>query len=140
MYFVLSHKFITVVVKRVFKVLIYVIAMFGLSLVVVNAGHSSLWYMGFSWWWLLLLWKTGSRTHGLQYLPLPGSIAGTIAVVQRLCCSGACGILLDQGLKLSPALAGRFLTTGPQGKPQDREFNLDTQPSFILSLLFGFFQ
>ena len=87
-------------VKRVFRIFIYIIAMRGLSLVVVDAGHSSLWDTGFSLWWLLLLWKTGSRTHGLQCLWLPGSRAWAIAVVPRLCCSVACGIFLDQGLKL----------------------------------------
>ena len=30
--------------------------------------------------------------------------------------SVVCGIFLDQELNLSPELAGRFLTTGPQGK------------------------
>ena len=30
---------------------------------------------GFSWWWLLLLRSTGSRTFGLQSLQLPGSRA-----------------------------------------------------------------
>ena len=48
MYFLLSHKFIIVVVKRVFQIFIYFIAMHGLSLVVVDAGHSSLWDTGFS--------------------------------------------------------------------------------------------
>ena len=37
----------------------------GLSLVVVSGGYSSLWCVGFSLWWLLLLRSTGSR-HGLQ--------------------------------------------------------------------------
>ena len=39
-------------------------------------------------------------------------------MVHGLNCSTACGILLDQGLNLRPpALAGRFLTTAPPGKP-----------------------
>ena len=39
--------------------------------------------------------------------PEPYSTVG-VAVAQGLHCSGACGIFLDQGLRLSPALAGRF--------------------------------
>ena len=35
-----------------------------------------------------------------------------------LSCSEACGIFLDQGPTLSHALAGRFFTTEPPGKPQ----------------------
>ena len=33
----------------------------GLSLVVASGGYSSLWCVGFSLRWLLLLWSTGSR-------------------------------------------------------------------------------
>ena len=36
-------------------------AVFGLSLVVVSGGYSSLRCVGFSLWWLLLLRSTGSR-------------------------------------------------------------------------------
>ena len=47
----------------------------------------------------------------------PGlSSTNSIVVVQELSCS--CGIFLGQGLKLvSPALAGRFFTTEPPGRP-----------------------
>ena len=45
----------------------------GLSLVVASRGYSSLWYMGFplrytgfSLWWLLFLWSTGSRVSRLS--------------------------------------------------------------------------
>ena len=41
------------------------IAARGLSLVVANRGYSSLWCVGFSWRWLLLLWSKGSRRAGL---------------------------------------------------------------------------
>ena len=41
---------------------------------------------------------------------------GSVVVVCRPSCSKACGIFPDQGSNLSPALAGRFLTTGPLGK------------------------
>ena len=36
-----------------------------LSLVAASGGYSSLWCSGFSLWWLLLLWSTGSRSMGL---------------------------------------------------------------------------
>ena len=38
----------------------------GLSLVAASRGYSSLWCMGFSLWWLLLLWSTGSRRVGFS--------------------------------------------------------------------------
>ena len=43
-------------------------------------GYFSLWCMGFSLWWLLLLWSTGS-----------------VVVAHRLSCSMACRIFPDQG-------------------------------------------
>ena len=96
----------------------------------VNGGCFSSWCVGFTSWWL-------------QYLWLPGSRAWAISVVHSSSSLLLCGMwdLPGPGIEtLSPALAGRFLTTRPPGKPQDRDFNLYTQPSFILSLLFGFFQ
>ena len=42
------------------------IAALRLSLVAVSGGCSSLWCMGFSLQWLLLLWNTGCRMPGLQ--------------------------------------------------------------------------
>ena len=49
--------------------------------------------------------------HGLQS-------AGPVVVAHRLSCPAACGTLVPQpGLEpVYPALAGRFLTTGPPGK------------------------
>ena len=38
----------------------------GFSLVVASRGYSSLRCMGFSLWWLLLLWSTGSRHAGFS--------------------------------------------------------------------------
>ena len=57
------------------------------------------------------LWHMGSAVvaRGLQS-------AGSEIMAHGLSCSAACGIFLDQGLNLSPALAGRFLTTAPPGK------------------------
>ena len=65
-----------------------------LSLVAASGGYSSLWYVGFSLQWLLLLWSIGSRHMGFsscrtqtqQFWPLGFS------------CFVACGIFLDQGL------------------------------------------
>ena len=42
------------------------IAVRGLSLVVVSRGHSSLQCVGFSLWWLLLLWSTGPKHLGFS--------------------------------------------------------------------------
>ena len=36
------------------------------SLVVASRGYSSLWCVGFSMWWLLLLWSMGSRHMGFS--------------------------------------------------------------------------
>ena len=46
-------------------------------------------------------------------------------MVPRLSCSGACGIILDQGSNLSSALAGGSFTTEPPDKPWD-SFELKT--------------
>ena len=61
--------------------------------------------------WDLLLWHTDCLVvaHG------PQSTQGVVAL--RLSCSAACGILVPwSGIEpTSPALQGRFLTTGPPG-------------------------
>ena len=54
-----------------------------LSLVVANRGYSSLWCVGFSLQWILLLLSTGSRHVGL-------SSCGTRALE---CMLGSCGAL-----------------------------------------------
>ena len=79
---------------------------------------SSLQCSGLLLWQLLLLWSTGSRCTGF-------SNCGTRALERRLSSYGAWAQLLHgmwdlpgPGLKpLSPALAGRFLTTAPPEKP-----------------------
>ena len=38
----------------------------GVSLVAASGGYSSLWCVGFSLWWLLLLRSTGSRRVGFS--------------------------------------------------------------------------
>ena len=79
----------------------------GLSLVAASGGHSSSWCAGLSLSRPLLLRSTGSRR------------AGSVIVAHGPSCSAACGIFPRPGLEpVSPALAGRFSTTAPPGKPQ----------------------
>ena len=66
----------------------------------------------------------GLSSFGSQVLS-----TGSVVVAHRLSCSAACEIFPDQGLNLSPALAGEFLTTGPRRNPCD---SFTTGP-FILS-------
>ena len=94
----------------------------GLSLVVASGGYSSLWCVGFSLRWFLLLQSTSSRRVGFsscgswaQWLWLTAS--GVVA--QGLSCSAACGIFPDQGSNCAPVMAGGFLTTAPPGKSWD---------------------
>ena len=94
----------------------------GPSPAVTSGRHSSLRCTDLSLSRRLLLRSTGSRR------------AGSVIVAHRPSCSAACGILPDQGLEpVSPALAGRFSTTAPPGKPPH---------NWILSVIFseiGFF-
>ena len=53
----------------------------------------------FSLWWLLLLWNTGSRAHGLCSCGLWAG-AHSIVVVHSLSCSMVCRIFLGQGSNL----------------------------------------
>ena len=90
----------------------------GLPLGAASVGHSSLRFMGLSLRWFLLLWSTGSRCVGF-------SSCGSRALECRLGSCGAWAQLLrgmqdppGPGLKpTSSALAGRFPTTAPPGKP-----------------------
>ena len=76
-----------------------------LSLVVVSGSYSSLRCLGFSLLWLLLLQSTGSRR-------IVSSICGAWVKLPFHIWD-----LPGPGIKpMSPALAGRFLTTGPPGK------------------------
>ena len=85
----------------------------GFSLVAESRGYSSLRCVGFSLWWLLLLWSTGSRCVGF-------SSCGSRALLLH-----GTWDLPGPGLKpVSPELAGRFLTTVPPGKPCLNFFNL----------------
>ena len=93
----------------------------GLSLVVASGGYSSLWCVSFPLLWLLLLQSMGSRHMGFRS-------CGSRALERRLRSCGSRAQLLrgmwdlpGPGLEpVSPALAGRFSTTAPPGKPQGR--------------------
>ena len=65
-------------------------AAFGLSLVVVSRGYSSLQRTGFSLWWLLML------------LSIALGSKASVAAELRLNCFVACGIFIDQESNLSP--------------------------------------
>ena len=78
----------------------------GLSLVAASRGHSSSRCAGLPLSRPLLLRSTGSRR------------AGSVVVAHGPSCSAACGDPPRPGLEpVSPALAGRFSTTAPPGKP-----------------------
>ena len=62
----------------------------GFSPAVASGGYSSLWCMGFSLQWLLLLQSTGSRHAGFS------------SCGHGLSCSAACGIFPDQGSNPCP--------------------------------------
>ena len=66
-----------------------------LSLVVASGVYSLLRCMGFSLWWLLLLWSTGSRVWRLQELWHVGSVP----VAHRLSCPHGLWDLLGPGIK-----------------------------------------
>ena len=71
----------------------------GLSLSTANRGYSSLWPVGFSLWWLLLLDSTGSRHMGFSSWSSKAlEQAGSVVVVHGLSSPMVCGIILGQGL------------------------------------------
>ena len=71
----------------------------------------------------LLWWNTGSSvrrlsSYGLQ--PLELRCIGSIAAAYALSCPALCGILVPWAgiVPISPALEGKFLTSGPPRKSQ----------------------
>ena len=98
----------------------------GLSLVAASGGYSSLRCTGFSLRWLSCCkaWALGTRASVVVACGL--SSCGSRALEHRLRSCGARAQLLRSmwdlpgpGLEpVSPALAGRFLTTAPPGKPR----------------------
>ena len=95
-----------------------------LSLVAVSGGYSLLQCACFSLQWLLLLRSTGSRHAGFSSRGMWAQQLCSQALEHRLSSCGAQAQLLRgmwdlprPGIELvSPALAGGFLTTVPQGK------------------------
>ena len=67
-----------------------------------------------------LLMEEASLVGGTGSVVAAGGLqgAGSVAAAHRLTCSTMCGVSLPgPGTELiSPALAGRFFTTGPPGK------------------------
>ena len=83
----------------------------GLSLVAASSGYSSLRCAGFLLQWLLLLRSMGSRLTGF-------SSCGTRAWLLR-----GMWDLPGPGIEsMSPAIAGRSLTTAPPGKSRNNDF------------------
>ena len=98
-----------------------------LSLVAASGGYSLLRCASFSLRLLLLLRSTGARRAGFSSCATWFSSCASQALERRLssCVARACGMwdLPGPGLKpVSPALAGRFLTTAPPGKSPTRAF------------------
>ena len=98
---------------------IYFLAVLGLHCCARAFSSCGKWpCVGFSLWWLLLLWNMGSRHVGF-------SSCGLWALEHRLSSCGTRASLLHgmwnlPGPRLepvSPAWAGGFLTTAPPGKP-----------------------
>ena len=62
-----EHSQVSLFLKFIYFWLLGVfVAACRLSLVASSGGYSSLWCAGFSLWWLLLLWSTGSRHVGFS--------------------------------------------------------------------------
>ena len=84
------------------------LAFCGFSLVAASRVYSLLQSMGFSLWWLLLFWSTGSRACRLEQLQHAGSVAvpsgfqsmGSVVVASGVCCSMVHGIFPGQGSNL----------------------------------------
>ena len=83
-----------------------------------------LWYTSFSLGWLLLLLNTGSRVPGFQWLWYVDSMLqfkGSRTQAQELWRKGLLPCSMwdlprPRTKPMSPAMAGRFLTTGPKSK------------------------
>ena len=107
-----------------------------LSLVVASGGYPSLRCVGLSLRWLLLLRSTGSRRVGF-------SSCGSRTLERSLSSCGSRAQLLHgmwdlprPGLEpVSPAFAGRFLTTAPPGKPWTSFFKSSGTKVLVLDVL-----
>ena len=90
--------------------------------------------VGFSFWWLLMLQSMGSRARGLSSCSIwtPERRLTSCGTRAQLPCS--MWDLPRPGIELvSPALQGRFLTTGTPGKP--RLFKLVNTLKYFLVLI-----
>ena len=108
------------------------VAAHGLSLVAASGGYSSLQCVGFSLRWHLFCRARALGSWASVVVALGLSSCGSWALERRLSSCGTWAQLLrgmwdlpGPGLEpMSPALAGRFITTAPPGKPLD--FILET--------------
>ena len=80
--------------------------------------------------------RVGSVVCGTRALSLRRE--SSVVVARGLSCPTACGILLPQpGIEpVSPALEGRFFTTGPPGKSREVLFNCN----LLKGVFFFFFE
>ena len=64
---------------------------------------------------------------------------GSVAVVPKLSCPEAGGLLPGQGLNHSPALAGGFFATGPPGKSHHTLLNtpIDNTSDIWITMVTG---
>ena len=86
-----------------------------LSLVAVSRGYSSLRCMGFSLWWLLLLWSMGSRCVGFSSCGTWAQqlwLAGSRMQAQQLQCMG---LVAPRHVLLPMAESGQTLIFPDQG-------------------------
>ena len=105
---------------------------FSISLAAASRGYSWLRCMGFSLRWLLLLQSSGSRRAGSVAVAHGLNSCGLQSLERRLSSCGARAEFLRSMWDLpgpgfepvSPALAGRFITTVPPGKPPGITFEL----------------
>ena len=73
-----------------------------LSLVAESSSYSLVQCAGFSLWWLLLLWSTGSRLASSVVVAQRFQSSGSVVVVHGLSCPAACVIFPDQRSNLHP--------------------------------------
>ena len=86
--------------------------------------HAAKWYTFAAVLFILHPWLIGIfffnfflGSAGPLLLCVGSRVSGSVIVVDGLSCSMARGIFQDQGSHfVSPALTGRFLTTGPPGE------------------------
>ena len=81
------------------------IAVCGLSLALASRGYSSLWCVGFSLWWLLLLQSMGSVCRGFSSCCTRASVV----VVPRLSCSAHVGSSQTRGWPCVPCIGRQIL-------------------------------